>query len=81
MKKLVAAIVMVQLIGISPAFAQEDVPSQYINIEEMLVEAGRMSPDMFLQDRTMKPKFKRLLRLKRSMLPKLRETAESKALD
>ena len=82
MKRTLALILIVQIVGISPAFAQTDPPrEQVIDIDAMLLEADRKNPHLYLHTGDMKPKFERLMKLKKSMLPKLRETANSRVLN
>jgi hypothetical protein len=63
------------------ALAQEgDTKSKFYNFDDMLIDGQLKTPDMLKTQAREKAKFKRLLSLKKSFLPKIRETAEEQAL-
>lgn len=62
------------------AFAQEDTKSKFYNFDDMLIDGQLKTPDLLKTQAREKAKFKRLLSLKKSFLPKIRETAEEQAL-
>lgn len=82
MKKLLAAAIVLGAIFLSgSAFAQEgDTKSKFYDFDDMLIDGQLKTPDLLKTEAREKAKFKRLLSLKKSFLPKIRETAEEKAL-
>jgi hypothetical protein len=55
--------------------------SKFYNFEDMMVDGELQTPDMVKTQARGKAKFKRLLDLKKSFLPKVQETTESDALE
>jgi len=64
----------------SVAFAQDDTKTKFYNFDDMLIDGQIKVPDAMKTEAREKAKFKRLLSLKKSFLPKVRETAEESAL-
>ena len=63
------------------AFAQDgETKSKFYNFDDMLIDGQLKTPDLLKTQAREKAKFKRLLSLKKSFLPKIRETAEEQAL-
>lgn len=81
MKRLVAVATLLMLILLSAsAFAQDDTRTKFYNFDDMLIDGQMKVPDLLRQGARDKAKFKRLLDLKKSFLPKVRETAEERTL-
>lgn len=82
MRRLLGLMVLVATIGMgSTASAQEsDTKTKFYNFDDMLIDGALKTPDMFKEEATKKAQFKRLLSLKKSFLPKIRESAEERAL-
>jgi len=62
------------------AFAQDAPKTKFYAFNDMLYDGKLKSPDIMNTKAREKARFKRLLSLKKSFLPKLRETAEEQAL-
>ena len=82
MRRIVGLLVLVVLTVVSSsAFAQDsDVKTKFYNFDDMLIDGQLKTPDVMKERAREKAKFKRLLSLKKSFLPKVRETAEERAL-
>lgn len=83
MRRLVGLTVLVALVAIgAPAFGQDggDTKTKFYDFEDMLIDGQLKTPDMLKTQAREKAKFKRLLDLKKSFLPKVRESAEERAL-
>lgn len=65
------------------AFAQDDggeTRSKFYNFDDMLVDGQLKTPDMIKNNARGKAQFKRLLNLKKSFMPKIKESASEAAL-
>ena len=65
------------------AFAQdsgETTRSKFYDFNDMLVDGRLKTPDLMKTDARGKAKFNRLLQLKKSFIPKIRESTEEAAL-
>lgn len=82
MKNLMTAMVLLGVLLFSgTAFAQDgETKSKFYNFDDMLIDGQLKIPPGIKSDVVEKAKFNRLLSLKKSFLPKIRETAEEKAL-
>lgn len=82
MRRLVSLVVLVATVGVgSTAFAQDDgTKTKFYDFEDMLIDGQLKTPDLMKTQAREKAKFKRLLDLKKSFLPKIRESAEERAL-
>ena len=82
MRRIVGLIVLVALMGMTgSAFAQDgDTKTKFYNFDDMLIDGALKTPDVLKTEAMDKAKFKRLLSLKKSFLPKIRESAEERAL-
>ena len=82
MRRVVGLLVLVTTIGMGgTAFAQDGgAKTKFYNFDDMLIDGALKTPDMFKEEATKKAQFKRLLSLKKSFLPKIRESAEERAL-
>jgi hypothetical protein len=82
MRGFVGLMVLAATIGMSStAFAQDsDTKTKFYNFDDMLIDGALKTPDVLKTEATDKAKFKRLLSLKKSFLPKIRESAEERAL-
>jgi hypothetical protein len=70
--------VMALLLSAGSALAQEK--TKFYNFDDMLIDGQLKTPDLQRADARDKAKFARLLKLKKSFMPKVRETAEAKSL-
>lgn len=68
------------LLSATAAFAQDDVKTKFYNFDDMLIDGQLKTPDLQRADARDKAKFARLLKLKKSFMPKVRETAEAQSL-
>lgn len=69
------------LVASNAAFAQDgDTKTKFYNFDDMLIDGALKTPDVMKTEAQDKAKFKRLLSLKKSFLPKIRESAEERAL-
>ena len=82
MRRLVGLMVLVATVALgTPAFGQDEgTRTKFYDFEDMLIDGELKSPDMLKAQAREKAKFKRLLDLKKSFLPKVRESAEERAL-
>jgi len=81
MRRVWCAIVFGSLIVmVSPAMAQDETRSKFYNFDDMLIDGQLKTPDLMKAEAREKAQFKRLLDLKKSFIPKVRETAEESAL-
>jgi hypothetical protein len=81
MRRLVGlTLVLAITLSASSAFAQEDTKTKFYDFDDMLIDGQLKTPDLFKTKAREKAKFKRLLDLKKSFLPKVRESAEERAL-
>ena len=80
MKRIIAAALLSTMLIPTLAFAQSDVPTRFYDLEEMLVD-GKIKVPVNSYRGVPKAQFDRLVRLKKSFLPKIKETSESKLLD
>lgn len=65
------------------AFAQDeggDTRSKFYNFDDMLVDGQLKTPDLIKNQARGKAQFKRLLNLKKSFMPKIKESTEEAAL-
>lgn len=68
------------IMSATSAFAQDDVKEKFYNFENMLIDGQLKAPDLQRADARDKAKFQRLLKLKKSFMPKVRETAQAQSL-
>lgn len=78
MKKLIAAsaLAAIALTFTAPAFAKAKPRIQFVDMSELLFEGERYTPQVSLFEGEDRPKFERLLKLKKTMLPTLLESAK-----
>lgn len=81
MRRIVGLVVFAVLMTASAsAFAQDETKTKFYDFDDMLIDGQLKSPDILKTKAREKARFKRLLSLKKSFLPKLRDTAEEQAL-
>ena len=82
MRRIVGLMVFVGTLAVgNTAFAQDsDTKTKFYNFDDMLIDGALKTPDVLKTEATDKAKFKRLLSLKKSFLPKIRESAAERAL-
>ncbi|QED27299.1 hypothetical protein FRD01_08590 [Microvenator marinus] len=80
MKKMCTALVLGSLMIAGTAMAQEEPKSKFYDFDDMLIDGQLKTPDLMKAEAREKAQFKRLLSLKKSFIPKVRETAEEGAL-
>lgn len=81
MKRFVGLMVVAFTIGMgSTAFAQDEPKTKFYDFDDMLIDGQLKTPDLMKTQAREKAKFKRLLSLKKSFLPKIRESGEERAL-
>lgn len=82
MRRLVGLTVLVATMALAgTAFAQDgDTKTKFYDFEDMLIDGQLKTPDLLKAQAREKAKFKRLLDLKKSFLPRVRESAEERAL-
>lgn len=83
MRRLVGVVSVAAMVMLSSlAFAQDEgeTRTKFYNFDDMLIDGQLKTPDLLRQGARDKAKFKRLLELKKSFLPKVRETAEERSL-
>lgn len=81
MKRVLGIVVGLAVVAsASSAFAQDDTKTKFYNFDDMLIDGQLKTPDLQRADARDKAKFNRLLKLKKSFMPKVRETAEAKSL-
>lgn len=76
-------IVAVFVLFSASAFAQDEggeTRSKFYNFDDMLVDGQLKTPDMIKNQARGKAQFKRLLNLKKSFMPKIKESTEEAAL-
>ena len=82
MRRFLGFVMLIAIVGASgTAFAQDsDTKTKFYNFDDMLIDGALKTPDVLKTEARDKAKFKRLLSLKKSFLPKIRESAEERAL-
>ncbi len=81
MRKAIGFIAFAAVLSVSSlAFAQDQPKTKFYDFSDMLIDGQLKTPDLMKSDAREKAKFQRLLSLKKSFLPKIRETSEEKAL-
>lgn len=85
MRKVTAIVFAMALMLFSAsAFAQDsgegETRSKFYDFNDMLVDGRLKTPDLMKTDARGKAKFNRLLQLKKSFIPKIRESTEESAL-
>jgi hypothetical protein len=85
MRKVIALTFVAALMLFSAsAFAQDSggdgTRSKFYDFNDMLVDGRLKTPDLMKTDARGKAKFNRLLQLKKSFIPKIRESTEEAAL-
>lgn len=81
MKRIVSGLAVgAMLLTTSLAMAQDETRSKFYNFDDMLIDGQLKTPDLMKAEAREKAQFKRLLNLKKSFIPKVRETAEESAL-
>ena len=82
MRKAISTVVFAAaLMSFGSAFAQDTgTKTKFYNFDDMLIDGQLKVPDGMKTQARQKAKFKRLLSLKKSFLPKIRETAEERSL-
>jgi hypothetical protein len=81
MKRIVSGLAVgAMLLTTSLAMAQDETRSKFYNFDDMLIDGQLKTPDLMKAEAREKAQFKRLLDLKKSFIPKVRETAEESAL-
>lgn len=80
--RILVAVMVVFAVGLvaSPASAQEETKQKFYDFDDMLVDGDIRVPDGMLEQAREQAKFKRLLSLKKSFLPKVQATSEESAL-
>lgn len=81
MKRAFAVLVGLAVVAsAATAFAQDEPKTKFYNFDDMLIDGQLKTPDLQRADARDKAKFNRLLKLKKSFMPKVRETAEAQSL-
>ena len=81
MRRFISLLALVTTVGAAgTAFAQDEPKTKFYDFDDMLIDGQLQTPDLGLEQAKEKAKFKRLLDLKKSFLPKIRESAEERAL-
>ena len=81
MRKAIGFIAFAVVLSASSlAFAQDQPKTKFYDFSDMLIDGQLKTPDLMKSDAREKAKFQRLLSLKKSFLPKIRETSEESAL-
>ncbi len=82
MRRIVgSAVFVIAMVSASVAFAQDgETKTKFYDFDDMLIDGELKTPDLFKDQAREKAKFRRLLNLKKSFLPKVRESAEERAL-
>lgn len=82
MRSLISLMIVLTVMSLSAsAFAQEgETRSKFYDFNDMLVDGRLKTPDLMKTDARGKAKFNRLLQLKKSFIPKVRESSQEAAL-
>ena len=83
MKKMTIALVLaVSTLFCGVSFADDSaVKEKFYNFDDMLIDGEFKTPQGVYENARDKAKFDRMLKLKKSFLPKIQETAQEDALD
>ena len=82
MRVWIAAFLAVMFLSGGVAWAQDgSVKEKFYNFDDMLIDGDFKTPQGMYENARDKAKFDRLLKLKKSFLPKIQETAQEDALD
>lgn len=82
MKRALALMIAAGLLAsASIASAQEGTKEKFYDFDNMLIDGEFKTPTGLYENARDKAKFDRLLKLKKSFLPKIQETAQEDALD
>ena len=74
------ALISVFLMSVSVAAQDTGTKTKFYDFDDMLIDGELKTPDLLRTQAREKAKFKRLLDLKKSFLPKIRETAKEQSL-
>ncbi|OIP44583.1 MAG: hypothetical protein AUK47_00775 [Deltaproteobacteria bacterium CG2_30_63_29] len=84
MKRLVTSVILLISFALSgtAVFADDAaVKEKFYNFDDMLIDGEFKTPQGMYENARDKAKFDRLLKLKKSFLPKIQETSQEEALD
>lgn len=83
MKRMMVGVIAASLLGmVGIAQAQDGASKEkFYNFDNMLIDGEFKTPTGLYENARDKAKFDRLLKLKKSFLPKIQETAQEDALD
>ena len=84
MKRLVTSVILLISFALSGTAVFADDPAvkeKFYNFDDMLIDGEFKTPQGMYENARDKAKFDRLLKLKKSFLPKIQETSQEEALD
>jgi len=81
MKRWIGLWALIAIFLVSASATAQDAPkTKFYDFDDMLIDGELKTPDLLRTQAREKAKFKRLLDLKKSFLPKIRETAKERSL-
>ena len=81
MKRWIGLWALAAIFLVSASATAQDAPkTKFYDFDDMLFDGELKTPDLLRTQAREKAKFKRLLDLKKSFLPKIRETAKERSL-
>ena len=81
MKRWTGLWALIAIFLVSTAATAQDAPkTKFYDFDDMLIDGELKTPDLLRTQAREKAKFKRLLDLKKSFLPKIRETVKERSL-
>jgi hypothetical protein len=81
MKRWIGLWALAAIFLVSASATAQDAPkTKFYDFDDMLIDGELKTPDLLRTQAREKAKFKRLLDLKKSFLPKIRETAKERSL-
>ena len=78
--KLITCVLVLMLVASMPVFASTAKKVKFYNFDDLLIEGQYKKPQVLYTDARQKVKFERLLKLKKDLLPKLRDTSKEPSL-
>jgi len=80
MRKLTLALSFVALMSVGGSAFAQDSKEKFYNFDDMLIDGEFKTPEGMYENARNKAKFDRLLKLKKSFLPQIQDTAQEDAL-
>jgi len=80
MKKIMFIVMLLMFVSCSVAAKGDDVKVKFYNFDDLLIDGKVKKPQVLYTDARQKVKFERLLKLRKDLIPKLKETKKDATL-